>query len=235
MTEIGILLGTAITIAFVHTFIGIDHYIPFIALSGANKWTMKKTFVIVFVCGLAHVLSSVALGFAGIALSSGVGFLVDIESIRGEIATYFLIAFGLIYTIYGIRRSVKNKTHSHTGTDGHSFTHIHSSDEREHEHSDEPAKKNKNIFWGMMVVFVLGPCEPLIPIVMYPAATHNTFALVSVTAAFAVCTIGTMMLMTFLGIKGISLLNTHKLERYTHVLAGSAILLCGISILILPI
>ena len=230
MAELNILLSTAVTIAFVHTLIGIDHYIPFIALSRANLWSMKKTMLVVFLCGLGHVLSSVLLGGMGIALALGVSLLVDIEGFRGEIATYFLIAFGLVYTIYGVRRALKNKAHSHVTHDGRTIMHVHHVHGESHEH---PQKAN--LFWGLFILFVLGPCEPLIPLLMYPAATHNSLALVMVTTIFAVCTIATMLLMTCLGLKGIELLKINKWERYAHALAGSSILLCGICLLVLPI
>jgi len=234
MAELNILLVTAITIAFIHTIIGIDHYIPFIALGKANSWSMKKTLLIVFLCGLGHVLSSVALGFAGIALSVGVSFLVDIENIRGILATYFLIAFGLVYTAYGIRHIIKNKTHRHITSDGHTIMHVHSGQSENHEHRRN-ARTKTNALWGLFILFVLGPCEPLIPLLMYPAAAQNMFALVLVTISFSVCTISTMLFMTYLGLKGVGLLKTHKLDRYSHALAGSALVVCGISILMLPI
>ena len=235
MTEVNVLLTTAVSLAFIHTLIGIDHYIPFVALSRANNWAMKKTLLIVLLCGVGHVFSSIVLGAVGIALSSGVSQLVDIEDIRGEIATYFLVAFGLVYTIYGIRRDLKHKTHSHRTLDGRTVTHVHAAEAIGHAHDEHDAKKSANVFWGLFVLLVLGPCEPLIPILMYPAATHDTFALVSVTSSFALCTIATMLLMTFLGVRGVQLLKFDKLERYGHTLAGSAILLCGISLLLLPI
>ena len=52
---------------------------------------------------------------------------------------------------------------------------------------------------------------------------------------FAFFTIATMLLMTFLGIKGIGMLKAGKLERYTHAIAGGVILVCGASLLLLPI
>ena len=233
MSELSLLLTTAITIAFIHTIIGVDHYVPFIVLSRANNWAMKKTMFIVLLCGLAHVLTSVALGFAGIGLTVGVSLMVDIESIRGEIATYFLVAFGLVYTAYGIRRAVKNKAHRHTSPGGDTIMHVHKKNGASHEHMD--SKKKTNVFWGLFVLFVLGPCEPLIPILMYPAATRNTTALILVTTCFAVCTISTMLLLTFAGLKGMRMLKTEKLERYSHALAGAAILSCGLAVLLLPI
>jgi len=233
MSELSLLLTTAITIAFIHTIIGVDHYVPFIVLSRANNWAIKKTMFIVFLCGLAHVLTSVALGFAGIALTAGVSLMVDIESIRGELATYFLVAFGLVYTAYGIRRAVKNKTHRHTDSDGQTIVHAHSKNGARHEHAE--SKKKTNVFWGLFILFVLGPCEPLIPIIMYPAATRNITALILVTVCFAACTIATMLLLSFTGLKGIRMLKTEKLERYSHALAGAAILSCGLAVLLLPI
>ena len=67
-SEVIILAGTAATIGLIHTILGPDHYLPFIVLSKARQWSMLKTSVITFLCGLGHVLSSIILGFVGIAL-----------------------------------------------------------------------------------------------------------------------------------------------------------------------
>ena len=237
MTETLILLGTAVSIALIHTIIGPDHYIPFIALSKANNWAVKKTVFIVLLCGAGHVFGSVVLGFAGVALSAGVTSLIDIEDIRGTIATYVLIAFGLVYTIYGIRCAVKNKTHTHTGIDGETVIHSHTFNDTDHNHNAKKsgASRSAGRFWGLFIFFVLGPCEPLIPLLMYPAATMNIFTLVLVTLSFSVVTIGVMLLMTLLGLKGFKLIKADKLERYAHAMAGCVIMLCGISVLLLPI
>ena len=233
MTELHILLTTAMSLAFIHTLIGVDHYLPFVVLSRANNWSTKKTMLIVFSCGTGHVLSSVILGLVGITLAAGISLMVGIQEIRGDVATYFLIAFGLIYTIYGIRQSFKTKPHSHATLDGAGITHTHSENGENHKPGEQEAKRTTNIFWGLFILFVLGPCEPLIPVLMYPAATHDTFTLISVITLFAVCTIATMLLITFLGIKSIRLLKLDKLERYSQVIAGSTLLLCGIGLLLL--
>ena len=69
MTELNTLLYTAFFIGTVHTLIGVDHYLPFVVLSKSNKWSIKKTMMIVFVCGIGHVLSSIILGFVGLGIS----------------------------------------------------------------------------------------------------------------------------------------------------------------------
>lgn len=82
----------------------------------------------------------------------------------------------------------------------------------------------------LFTIFVLGPCEPLIPILMYPAAKNSVAALVIVTAVFATVTIATMMSIVLLSSKGLAFLPMARLERYNHAIAGAVILLSGISI-----
>ena len=59
--EIILLAGTAATLGFIHTILGPDHYLPFIVLAKARKWSTIKTLVITFFCGFGHILSSVIL------------------------------------------------------------------------------------------------------------------------------------------------------------------------------
>ena len=100
--SIKILSATAVSLAFMHTLLGPDHYLPFIVLSEAKKWSTKKTMLITMLCGLGHVLSSVLLGFIGIAAGVALSKLVGIEEVRGSIAAWLFIAFGLIYMIISI-------------------------------------------------------------------------------------------------------------------------------------
>jgi len=78
--EILVIAGTAATLGLVHTVLGPDHYLPFIVIGRARKWTLRKTLIVSFFCGLGHVLSSVVLGFVGIALGFAVTRLEGVES-----------------------------------------------------------------------------------------------------------------------------------------------------------
>ena len=48
--SLALLSVTAISIGFLHTLLGPDHYLPFIVLGEAKKWTLRKTMVITFLC-----------------------------------------------------------------------------------------------------------------------------------------------------------------------------------------
>ena len=104
-----ILCGTAASIGLVHTALGPDHYLPFIMMGRARRWSLAKTAWITFLCGLGHVLSSVLLGLAGVLLGIQVMKLEVFEAFRGSIAAWLLIGFGFAYFVWGIRRVILNR------------------------------------------------------------------------------------------------------------------------------
>lgn len=233
-TTLTILLSSAFVIGLVHTLIGPDHYLPFILLAKARNWQLKKTLWITFGCGIGHVLSSVMIGFVGIAAGIAVGKLEGVEGVRGELASWALIAFGLVYGVWGVRCGLKNKshTHRHVHVNGSIHNHLHTHTE---EHSHTHNQQQKVTFWSLFIIFVLGPCEPLIPLLMYPAARHNWQGVLAVTIVFGTVTIGTMMVLVGLSSYGLLMLRTNFMERFAHALAGSIIALSGVAIKVLGI
>jgi nickel/cobalt exporter len=226
-----VLVGTAATIGLVHTVLGPDHYLPFIVISRARKWSLSKTLVISFFCGLGHVLSSVVLGLVGIALGIAVSRLTAAESFRGGAAAWLLIGFGLAYFIWGMHRAIKNKPHKHTHlhVDGEEHDHLHTH-ELEHSHLHEEKKGPNLTPWILFIIFVFGPCEPLIPLVMYPAMKHNIPGIILVTAAFGLTTIITMLTIIAVSSWGIKFIRLGRLERYVHALAGAMIFISGLGV-----
>ncbi len=231
-TELTILVSTATSLGFFHTLVGPDHYLPFIVMVKSGQWSMKKTTLITFLCGIGHILSSVVLGFIGIAFGVTVNKLVHIESVRGNIAAWFLIAFGFGYFVWGLRRALKNRphTHLHIHSDGSKHNHAHTHYE-EHTHVHVKMESKPNLTpWILFTIFIFGPCEPMIPLLMYPAAQQSTSGLLLVTVVFGGVTIATMMTIVLVSSYGISFLPLRKIERYSHALAGFAILACGLAI-----
>jgi len=230
--ELNALIITAASIAFFHTLFGPDHYVPFIMMSWSRKWSTTKTAMITILCGIGHVGSSVILGMAGVAMGLAVKKLEIVESVRGDFAAWLLTAFGLAYLVWGLRQAYRNKphVHSHLHTDTCEHTHVHDHHE-EHLHVHDGRKNVPSIApWTLFVIFVFGPCEPLIPILMYPAAQSSLFGLVVVTGVFSVITIGTMLVTVLLSRAGVDFLPLTQIQRFTHALAGGAIFLCGLAI-----
>jgi nickel/cobalt exporter len=64
--ELNALSITAASIGFFHTLLGPDHYIPFVMIAWARKWSGLKTMIVTFLCGVGHIASSVVLGLIGV-------------------------------------------------------------------------------------------------------------------------------------------------------------------------
>ena len=229
--ELPVLLVAAALIGFFHTLLGPDHYLPFIVMAKSGNWSLRKTTLITFLCGIGHVLSSVLLGTIGVAFGVAVTQLEALESFRGNIAAWALVAFGLVYFVWGVRQALRKKAHQHLHSHRHGVNHGHNhTHNKEHVHAHFE-KENRNITpWILFTIFFLGPCEPLIPLLMYPAAKGSIWNLIFVTTTFGAVTIMTMMSIVLMSTFGISFVPVSRLERYTHALAGATIFLCGISI-----
>ncbi|MCF8261140.1 MAG: sulfite exporter TauE/SafE family protein [Melioribacteraceae bacterium] len=232
--SLGILLLTALSIGFIHTILGPDHYIPFIAMAKAGEWSKIKTVIVTVLAGIGHVMSSILLGFIGIALGLALNILEDIESMRGDFAGWALITFGLIYFIWGLRRAFKNKKHSHWHKHPEGVVHDHEhSHKSEHAHVHEESASSKITPWVLFTIFVFGPCEALIPLLMYPAANSGIFEVVLVSTVFGVSTILTMLTIVMVALYGFQFVPIEKFNKYSHAAAGLLILISGLSVQVL--
>lgn len=234
-SEITLLAGTAATIAFVHTLLGPDHYLPFVAMAKARGWSLARTLRVTLWCGLGHLVGSVGLGLLGIALGAQVARLEWVEAVRGETAAWLLVGFGLAYLAWGLRRALRDRPHSHWHAHGdqfHNHPHGHAG---AHAHVHERGREGRGSIatWVIFVIFVLGPCEPLIPLLMYPAATHSVAGVLWVTAVFGVVTVATMLLAVTASSVGLRRFRLGRLGRFDHALAGFAILSCGLAMTVL--
>lgn len=251
--DLGALSLAALSMGFVHTLFGPDHYVPFVAMSRVGGWSRRKTLLVTLLCGLAHVCSSVVLGFIGLALGLLVFKLETIEAQRGNVAGWLLIAFGVAYTTWGVAQAVRNRrhTHLHIHADGtvHTHEHVHF-DEHLHPHAaaaepgtaanpytspteaeppQAPAATTMTP-WILFAIFAFGPCEPLIPLLMYPAAKADLFSAGCVAALFSLTTIATMTTMVLLICAGAGALRFDRLTRYSHAAAGLVVLSCGVAV-----
>lgn len=198
-------------VAVVHTLAGPDHYLPFIVMARARRWSLARTAGWTLVCGLGHVGSSVILGLGGVMLGYGLEHVQIVEGIRGNLAAWAMIAFGLVYLAWGLKRAARRHAdhsgHSHGDSDGFRLT---------------P--------WILFTIFVFGPCEPMIPLVMYPAMRGSWLDVWTVVTVFSVLTLASMLAVVLLTVKGTGYLPTRALERFNHAIAGGTILLAGCAI-----
>ena len=234
--EIAALTATAAAIGVLHTLLGPDHYLPFVMLARARRWSALRTGVITLVCGFGHVLGSVLIGLAGVAAGLALTRLEWVEGVRGDLAAWALVVFGTVYLIWGVRHAWRNRPHSHWHTHADGTRHLHEhrhASEHAHVHAADSGRTATPL--ALFVIFVLGPCEALIPVLMYPAAQHNYAGLALVTTVFAVATLATMLASVAIGVWGVAALGEklgfRRYAHWSHAASGGAIGLCGAAII----
>ena len=239
-----VLLGTAASLAIVHTLIGIDHSLPLAALGRARGWALGRTLLVTGVCGAGHVASSIVIGAAGVGLGVATDSLLRIESVRGELAAALLLAFGLSYTAWALwpRRRGREGGGTPTGRRARA------GDEREA--GADPARPPEDrpdadgggragdirglTAWALFVVFVLGPCEPLIPLMVVPGLAGDWLAVAAVAGVFGLLTIGVMLAAVaaaWHGIGWIGQSSRHGGGQLAHAAAGLVVTASGAAVL----
>jgi sulfite exporter TauE/SafE len=166
----------------------------------------------------------------GIALGVSLNKLEYFEAFRGELVGWMLFAFGILYTIYGIYKYLKSSHHFHlpdflVPKKIRGLQHLPTEDQKEDNTKLTP--------WILFLIFVFGPCEVLIPMLIFPAYKNSTLGMFTVALIFGIATISTMLLTVYIGHRGTSLIKFKKQEKYLHLFAGILILISASGILFL--
>lgn len=223
MSQAGLaLVLTTVATAVVHTLIP-DHWLPFVLVSRAERWTVRRTVTLTASSALLHVAISIALGLIVVLAGRGaeaavLGLGEQLEALSG----WMLLLFGCLYMLWFLLR----------GGHVHSFgIHPHHSAE-DTEPAGDPWLRSRELP-GYSLAFIVGfnPCILVIPCV-YGAAGMGTLTLVAVAIAFAVTTIASMVGVTLLGLRGTRRLTSPFLTRYGEALSGGLIALTGLAILL---
>jgi sulfite exporter TauE/SafE len=170
------------------------------------------------------------LGLIGAALGWNLSKIKWVENIRGGIAGWLLLLFGLVYGIWGLWRAYQNKSHKHFDVSDNENIYVY-----EHKHGEAvlPTERHKVTPWVMFIIFLLGPCEPMIPLLYFPAAQHSWYGMVLLIIVYTLCTLIAMITMVVLGYYGLAFIETDKLEKYMHALGGLTLFICGVGMVFL--
>ena len=222
--ELEIMIVAAISVSCLHTLAGPDHYLPFIALARSRGWSFPKTIFWTVVCGCGHVWSSVLLALVAASVGWSMAKLSWFETFRGNLAGWALILFGILYAAWGLWKLKGGSSHKHFDIEGDGKIYVY---EHNHEKPVMPSGKHVVTPWVMFLIFLLGPCEPMMALIFYPAAQQSFYGMLLLITVYTLFTLITMVVMVMLGYYGLSLFGSRKLEKYMHPLGGLTILICG--------
>ena len=211
-TTLAALLLTAVLTGMIHTIAGPDHYLPFVAISKSRNYGWGKTLFWTILCGIGHVGSAIvlALGFILFAEILTESRLEWLEAWRGDIAAYAMIGMGAALILHSLHKRWKHRaeTHSH------------------------PENNSSLSYWVVFIIFVLGPCEALLPL-LTASAVLGTMSVILAALTFSVATIVTMLAAVITGRFGLNVLRFPWLERFAPEIAGGTVMLCGLAIVCL--
>jgi len=218
------LIGAAIGIGAVHTCAP-DHWMPFAALSRAERWTARRTAAITAACGLGHVTVSVLLGLLALVFGREVlqAFGERMESVSGLL----LIGFGVAYAAWGLRGAVAARMHRHAHAHGMAHVHFHA---HAHSHATADAARGRVTPWTLFLLFSADPCVAVIPL-MFAAAPLGWGSTLAVIAAYEAATIATMVLLVLPARAAAATVRGAWADRYGDALAGGVVALVGLAVL----
>ena len=206
----GALAATAATVGALHS-LAPDHWVPFAAVARARGWSAGRTARVTLLCGFGHVSASVVLGLLALVLGREV--LSALGARLESLAGILLIAFGLLYGLWGLRHSVGERLHGHS-----------------HRHYDHVHDPSHITVLGLFLLFTADPCVAVMPI-MLAAAPLGTVNLTALVLIYEAATLAAMVGMVLPARAGVSVIRAHWLDRYGDAAAGATIAAVGVLVL----
>lgn len=219
-----VLALSAVSVGVLHTLVGPDHYLPFVAIGSARGWSRRRLLAVTVGCGCAHILSSLVIALiVGGLMGLGAARVEEVFGWQGTAVAWTLVVLGIGYAAWGLWRP---RRHRHLPDGSHLPAGMTAAD------AAAPGLSNRDVtVWALVLVFVFGPCEAMIPLVMLPTAQGSVGGIVLVLVLFGATTVATMTVAVMLLHSGVRLLPMDKLARVAHPLAGAVVALCGVAIL----
>jgi hypothetical protein len=234
-TALATIAATGFFVAFFHAAIP-THWLPFVLVSRARRWTRSKALAVAIFAGLGHVALTTLLGLA----IAWFGFQLDehFGHVFTRIAGGVLLAVGAFYFFRQWRG--KGIMHHHT-PGGHHQPSAHCGHERAHSHLETELTESELVSsrkgdWaaisGLFVMLTLSPCEGFLPIYLSAVGSgwQGFFILSGILAAG---TLGGMLIFTWLTLVGLEKVELKRIEHWEAALLGVVFTVLGVLMLTL--
>ena len=198
---LNILLGSVL-ISLFHAAIP-NHWLPLVAVGRAQQWTQSETLRATILAGLAHTISTTAIGvligFAGLKLTH------EFEETSSFIAPMVLILLGMIFILLDLRR------HRHREIRVEAFE----------------KKSRAAVIASLSLAMFFSPCMELSPVYLQ-AGSIGGAAILMITAVYVVVTVSGMTVLVYFGMKGVERVRWHFLEHHEKAVSGLVLVALGL-------
>lgn len=194
----------SLLLSLVHATIP-NHWIPVVAIGKAEKWSQRETIIVAGISGFAHTLSTVLIGITigliGHRLNENYTFVSE------KVAPALLIILGVVYLVID-----RLAHHRHTHGDGPSFNR---------------SRSKKTIIVSLAVTMFLSPCLE-VEAFYFQAGSFGWQGILLVSAVYILVTVSGMLVLVYLGNKGVQAIRSHFLDHHEKLLSGLVLVVLGI-------
>lgn len=199
------LLASGFGVAFLHAVLP-THWLPFVLVGRAQRWSLGMTLVSVLAAGLAHIAATAVVG--GLIVVAGLALEGWVSGLLPWLSAALLFAFGLFYLVRAAMRRPAL-------AGGPQMT------------VPEPRVSDRTAFLGLVALMAVSPGEVLLPFYL-SSADQGLAALAALTVAFAAGTVLGMGLFTALARAGASVLRLERWARFEGAVLGLALIAVGL-------
>ena len=195
--------ATGFAVAFLHAALP-THWLPFVLVGRAQKWSTGRTLGVTLLAGLGHVGLTIVLGLAVVA--AGLVAQPHVGGYFHWIVGGLMAALGVFYLLRG--------RHKHaTMEGGRKFA------------SDRAA------IVALVVLLTLSPCEAFLPYYL-AGMEHGVAGFVTLSAVLLAATSAGMLIFTGLSLAGFNRLGLARLEQYEELILGAALIAIGAAVVV---
>ena len=198
---LNILLGS-ILISLVHAAIP-SHWLPLVVVGRAQRWTQGETLRATVLAGLAHTISTTAIGVL-IALA-GLKLTHEFEETSTFTAPMVLILLGMVFIVLDLRH------HRHREIKVETFE----------------KKSRAAVIASLSLAMFFSPCMELSAVYLQ-AGTFGGAAIVAITAIYLFVTVLGMVVLVYLGMRGVERVRWHFLEKHEKAVSGIVLVALGL-------
>lgn len=195
-----ILIGSVV-LSVVHAVIP-NHWLPLLTVGKAENWSTTKILGATFIVGMAHILSTVSLGI--IIGVSGQEIVRSFRQFAPVIASIILISLGLVYVL---------QKQSSGQVDAYEIN----------KWNGWPA----GTLIPLIIAMFFSPCFELSTYYL-TASVYGWSGILAISLVYLVITVTGMMLLVYLGLKGIEQIKWHFLTNHEKRINGIILIILGI-------
>ena len=221
-----LIVYTALALGVSHTLLGPDHYLPLASVAAARGWRPSRLMAVTLLFAAGHLSVSLLLVAGGAALHTEAEQLLQLDELRAGAAAWLLIAAGVCYGCWSLRQLLRGDAHSHSHRHGeleHSHAHRHGGT-HSHLHG---ATAQRLLPWLLFVTLLLGPCELLVVLMLYPLSVGDYATAYAAATAFSAATLLAMLVVVPLATFGFSRCLPPRAAAWGHPLTAGVLLLSG--------